>query len=124
MNIWYIILIVMALGAFGGIVNCAIIGELALPQFDPSTNVWRAGWIGNVIVGGTAAVVVWGINGPLAAFDVIGGQLADMKLTVSQLLSSIVVGLGGGNILTQMSQKQAERIANESLAADLVSYFR
>ena len=40
-----------------------------------------------------------------------------MHLTLGQLMSSVVIGLGGGNILTQYAQKQADRVAIENLTA-------
>jgi hypothetical protein len=112
-----IILVVAGLGALGGIVNCAITGEFVNPRFD--AGIWRPGWLGNVLIGSVAAVVVWGVNGPLASVDVFNFKPSDLHLTVSQLLSSIGVGLGGGNILTQMAQKQAERLAKDTLASTL-----
>jgi hypothetical protein len=34
-----------------------------------------------------------------------------------QFMSSVVIGLGGGNILTQYAQKQADRATIENLTA-------
>ncbi len=42
-------------------------------------------------------------------------------LTVAQLLGAVVVGLGGGNILTQMAQRQAERLAKDNLTMALAT---
>jgi len=112
---------IAGLGALGGIANCAITGEFALPQFDRANKVWRPGWIGNVIVGAIAAVVVGGMYGPLAQFVINGTAQAVPQLTVAQLLGAVVVGLGGGNILTQLAQRQAERLAKDNLAATLAA---
>jgi len=121
MNIFHLICIVGLLGALGGITNCLIAGELVLPQFDKTTGVWRPGWIGNVLVGLVAALVVWGANGPFASFDILRdlSQNADLNFTVANLVSSIVVGLGGGNILTQYAQKKAMRTTNIELASSI-----
>src|ERR1043166_1758225 len=86
MTIWQIILIIAGCGAIGGIVNCAISGEFNYPRFDASAKVWRPGWIGNVLVGAVASVVVWGIYGPLASFDLVSGNVTDIHVTVAQLL--------------------------------------
>jgi hypothetical protein len=114
------------LGAFGGFVNCAISGEFHLPHLDRHAKVWRPGWLGNVLAGCVAAVVVWGIYGPLASYDLAGTQPLEVRLTLAQLLTSLVVGLGGGRILTLESQKlilksekDAEREAKISLAETL-----
>jgi hypothetical protein len=117
MTIWQIILLIAGCGAIGGIVNCAISGEFNYPRFDRGAKVWRPGWIGNVLVGAVASVVVWGIYGPLASYDVMTGHVADIHLTVAQLLSSLVIGLSGGKILTLMAEKQAATISKDQLAA-------
>jgi hypothetical protein len=115
MNIWYIFAIVGVMGAIGGITNCAITGEFVSPKFE--AGIWRPGWLGNVVVGIVAAIVVLGLNSPLGPIDIFKVNSSDPHLSISQLLSSIVIGLGGGNILTQMAQKQAERLAKDTLAS-------
>ena len=119
MTILLLILSVAFLGAVGGFANCAIAGESVLPRHDKTTGIWRPGWVGNIIVGAIAAVCVWGLNGPLSSYDLFSTVAPHIPFTISQLVSSIVVGLGGGNILTQLAQKQAERIAKDNLAAAL-----
>ena len=116
MTIWTLIWMIAGLGALGGLANCFITGEFALPQFDSAKRVWRPGWIGNVIIGAIAAVVVGGMYGPLAHFVVTTKAPQEVPpLTVAQLLGAIVVGLGGGNILTQMALRQADRLAKDNL---------
>jgi hypothetical protein len=117
MTIWQIILLIAGCGAIGGIVNCAISGEFNYPRFDFAAKVWRPGWIGNVLVGAVASVVVWGIYGPLASFDLLAGEMTGVHLTVAQLLTSLVIGLSGGKILTLMAEKQAATISKDQLAA-------
>ncbi len=115
MKIWHIFEIVGVMGAIGGITNCAIAGEFAWPKYD--AGIWRPGLFGNIMIGIIAAVVVFAANGPLASIDILQPLPSDLHLSVSQLFSSIVVGLGGGNILTQVAQKQAERMAKDTLAS-------
>ena len=117
MTIWQIILAVAGWGALGGLANCLISGEVGLPRMDSETKVWRPGWIGNVLVGAIAAVVVWGIYGPLAAYDLAAsGKPQAVQLTIAQMLGSTVVGLSGGQILTLLAQKRADEIAKDTLA--------
>jgi len=40
-----------------------------------------------------------------------------VRLTVAQLLTSLVIGLSGGKILTLMAEKQAATISKDQLAA-------
>jgi hypothetical protein len=117
MTIWQIILLIAACGAIGGIVNCAISGEFNYPRFDTAAKVWRPGWVGNVLVGAVASVVVWGVYGPLASYDLLAGEMAGVHLPVAQLLTSLVIGLSGGKILTLMAEKQAATISKDQLAA-------
>jgi hypothetical protein len=119
MNIWVLILLIAALGALGGVVNCAISGEFVSPQFDRAAGIWRPGWIGNVLIGAVAAVVVWGVYGPAASFDIVHGTADDVHVTIAQLLSSLVIGLSGGKILTLLAEKSAAKFKSDQLAATL-----
>jgi len=119
MGITSLVLLVATLGGIGGLANCLVAGELCLPHIDRSAKVWRPGLIGNIFVGAVAAVVVWGIYGPLASFNIISGNLTQASLTIAQLLSSLLVGLSGGRILTTLAEKQAEKVAKENLVKAL-----
>ena len=116
MHITGVIFLVGVLGALGGLTNCFVAGELSPARRDPNTGVWRPGWIGNVLVGGVAAVVVWGIYGPSASVDIIKGNLEDVSLSIAQLFSSLGVGFSGGRILTDIARKQADRVVRDNLA--------
>lgn len=110
---WLIIIAVFAAGCFGGLTNAAIAGELQLPHKDPEAKVFRPGWIGNVLIGGVAALVFWGLYGPMAAAVVIGPEspeAAAAVLRVSELFGALLTGVGGGRLLTAAIDKQiAER---------------
>lgn len=102
-NIWWIILAVFAAGCTGGLTNAAIAGELQLPYKDPEAKVFRPGWIGNVAVGGLAALVFWGLYGPMSGVVVIGpGDLGEPTalLRMSELFGSLLTGVGGGKLLS------------------------
>jgi len=103
------------LGAFGGLVQCAIGGEFHLPHVDKGANTWRPGWVGNILVGGVAAVVFWGFYGPLAGIDLLGTSKVDLHITFGQVIYSVVVGMSGGRILSLEAQKAAERTAKTNL---------
>ena len=116
MDITDCILLTAGLGAVGGFVNCLLSDEVHWPRFDKEARIWRPGVIGNIAVGAIAAVVVWGVYGPAASFDLVKDSPQQLSLTVGQLLSSLVIGLSGGKILTLIAQKQAEQVAKEELA--------
>jgi hypothetical protein len=116
MQIWTICAVVFGAGCFGGLVNALIAGELYLPRIDRRARVWRPGWIGNVIVGGTAAFVFWGLYGPLASVQIIGdGAAPQVVLHVSELLGSVVSGIGGGRLLSAEVDRRLLRSENQAL---------
>ncbi len=106
---WAIIIAVFAAGCFGGLTNAAIAGELGLPHSDAEAKVFRPGWLGNVLVGGVAALVFWGLYGPMAAAVVIGPsnpQGSPAVLHVSELFGALLTGVGGGRLLTAAVAKE------------------
>ncbi len=105
--------LVAALGALGGVVKCAIAGEFNQPHGDTGGKVWRPGWLGHVLVGAVASVVIWGVYGPIASVEV--GTVEAVKVTFSQLLSSILVGISGSTILTLLSQREAEKHTRDTM---------
>jgi len=104
-------------GCFGGLVNALITGELHLPRLDKKARVWRPGWFGNVIVGGTAAVVFWGLYGPSAAAEIpIDGHAVKIALHISELVGGIVSGIGGSRLLTAEIDKRVLKNENDALS--------
>jgi hypothetical protein len=124
MGVLELIACVGGAGALGGLATCAIEKEFGLPHFDKKTKTWRPGWLGNVLVGAIAAIAVWGMYGPLSTYDLAIGTGPRVTLTVSQLVTSILVGLSGGQILTLMAQKAADKIAKAELADTLREMIR
>lgn len=113
MKIQELIIFIGCLGAIGGITNCAITGEFALPKIE--NNSWRPGWIGNVLIGTIAAIVIAGMYGPIAGYDVIKNTGLPESLKISEITGAIIIGIGGGNILTQLSRNQAGNITKNNL---------
>ncbi len=97
-------------GAVGGFANCLIAGEFVLPSYDKVTKIFRPGWIGVVLVGGIAAVVVSSLYGlvPYTAEE-------KTSITIAQIAGCIVIGLSGGTILTQVAQKKADELTKRNL---------
>jgi hypothetical protein len=103
----------MLMGAVGAIANCIIVeGGFVVPrkvQKDPAKVVLDFGWIGTVILGATAAAATY--------------LLGTADLGAARMLGiSLVVGVGGGNVLTSLSQKQQSeilRIQVDALQASL-----
>ena len=65
------------------------------------------GGIGNMLIGGAAAFVFWGLNGPLAKAIILGSVAAtassvEPALTVGEMCGSLIAGLGGGQLLSAL----------------------
>jgi hypothetical protein len=111
--IWVILAVVFVVGCLGGVLNSLIAGEMVLPGRDEETKVYRPGWIGTMVVGGFAALVIWGLYGPLSTALLIfakgnpaGSVQPAAALSVAETLGAVVTGIGGGRILTNEVQKK------------------
>lgn len=118
MKIPLITLLVLACGAVGGLVNALLAGDLHLPHREE--NIYSPGWIGNVVVGAVAALVFWGLYGPMAKVAVIGNTAPDIPaaFTIAELAGSVVTGIGGGRILSnEVDKKTLEKKSKELVDA-------
>lgn len=103
----------VAMGAIGAIANCVLVeGGFVLPRRvlkDKGTVVLDSGWLGTILLGAVAAAATF--------------LLGTSELPLTRMLGiSVIVGVGGGNVLTSLSQKhQTEvlKIQAEALEASL-----
>jgi hypothetical protein len=139
MELWVITLVVAGAGAVGGL-GAALVSEdkgFRLPAkfvdpANPSSKVWRPGWIGLIFIGALAAVVSWGLYGDLAQQDFFGGggpnvgddpaeeedEGGNHGITLSALVGAVLVGMGGSKFLsTQVDKKLLENTATAAAAA-------
>jgi hypothetical protein len=120
-SIWLILLFVAVAGAVGGVVNAFMTDNgFLLPKSDSTSNgtILRPGYIGNVLVGSVAAVVSWGLYGPLANYQVAGTQPASsapdspwLGLSLSSLVGAVLIGIGGARWLSSEVDKTLLRAA-------------
>jgi len=110
--LWLMILAVFVAGCVGGsiplLTNRQRFGSRGLVYEKKACSTWFPGSLGHVLVGGVAAVVFWGLYGPLGEGAILGGDpnsTGDAKLSLANLMGSVVVGIGGPDWL----QAQAER---------------
>ncbi|HEY3054478.1 MAG TPA: hypothetical protein VGK31_00960 [Thermoanaerobaculia bacterium] len=96
MQIYAVAILVCVCGGIGGFVNALLAGDLHLPHREG--NVYSPGWIGNVVIGAIAALVFWGLYGPMAKVAVIGSTQSGVPIafTVAELAGSVVTRIGGG----------------------------
>lgn len=115
MFVLVVVLVILASGALGGFINALLAGDLHLPH--RRGKIYSPGWIGNVVIGAVAALVYWGLYGPLAKSLVLGATAtASATLTVAEIAGSILTGVAGGRILTSEVEKKALVQARNMLA--------
>ena len=127
MNIFWLITVVAAIGAVGGLLNSVVSGELHFPRTDVRARVWRPGWVGNVLAGAGAGFASWALNGPLGGLDFYQLAPADLHFTPAQAASALLIGFGGGRFLTGESRRlilQYERDEEKQARLDLAKVAR
>ena len=125
MTLWVLLAIVFLAGAAGGVVNAWMSDNgFMLPRTEESggNRFIRPGFLGNIITGGVAASVSWGLYGPFAAAYIVGGPTpgatgAALGLTLSSLVGAVLVGVGGARWLTAEVDKKLLRAAGTALAS-------
>ena len=128
MTIWGLAGVIAVAGALGG-VAAALLSEdkgFVLPKkIDNASSgtIYRPGFVGLIFVGALAAVVSWGLYGPLANANIVGGEQTgkparhDYGLTLAGLSGAIVVGLGGSKWLSSQVDKTLLKDAAVTAAA-------
>lgn len=149
MGLWLGLLLVTAGGVIGGAINALMTDNgFALPKYETQNGIriFRPGFAGNMLIGGVAAAVSWGLYGPASGQALIvdrpsgsvpaapeGGSKADAPapqtvLTLASLVGAVMVGVGGARWLSNESDKNLLRAAaseaargnqNEQLATKL-----
>ena len=122
MNVWFPLLAIFAAGAIGGLANLLLAGDgFHLPKYDPPTGIYLPGFLGNIAIGGIAAVVSWGLYGPFSSTVIIGaGRLDghdDPSVTLASRVGAILVGTGGARWLASEVDKRLFRSAAAEAAA-------
>jgi hypothetical protein len=121
MSLWVALLIIFLAGAVGGVVNALISDNgFILPRTEQTggNSIIRPGFLGNILIGGVAACVSWGLYGPFAAVSIVGGPTspagsagAAAGLLLSSLVGAVLVGVGGARWLTNEVDKKLLRAA-------------
>jgi hypothetical protein len=118
MTVWVMLLYVFLAGVIGGIANALMTDNgFALPKSENTitgTKILRPGFLGNMLIGGVAAALSWGIYGPLANLPIaITGAnpsatatSAQVGLYLSSLAGALLIGVGGARWLTSEVDKK------------------
>ena len=101
---------VFGAGAVGGVVNALLTENgFVLPRREwvNGVGVLRPGFLLNVFVGGVAGAVSWGLYGPFASRNVIGGaEGGEVGLTLAALVGAVLVGVAGARWLTSEADRK------------------
>ena len=113
---WKILLVVSGAGAAGGLLNALMSNSgIVLPHLMAvaGSNVLVPGFFGNVLVGGVAAVISFGLYGPFSNMAVLrtGQSNPDAtprsaQLTLAALAGAALVGYSGSRWITAEADKQ------------------
>ncbi|MGQ0615253.1 MAG: hypothetical protein ACT4PV_16090 [Planctomycetaceae bacterium] len=112
-----IAVVIAGAGLLGGLVSSFLANQFKLPKLDLQAGVFMPGWIGNAIVGAIAALVLWGLYGPLASAVVIGdgSEAVKASLRMADVAGALVTGLGGSKILAAEVDKRLLAKTNDNL---------
>lgn len=118
-SVWGILGAVAGAGAAGGCVN-ALLSNNGFPLPKTASGVFQPGVLGNLILGAFAAVITWGLYGPLKDSVLIGrqppGEVA-ATLTVTALAGAALAGAGGARVVSNEIDKRFLRTAGANAAA-------
>ena len=124
-----ILLYVLIAGSAGGVVNALMTDNgFLLPKSEKvndKTSIFRPGYLGNVLIGAVAAVVSWGLYGPLSAYYIAGTEQAlaanaapdKVGLSLASLVGAILIEVGGARWLTSEVDKNLRAAAVEAAGA-------
>jgi hypothetical protein len=134
-SIWLMLGLIFLAGAVGGTVNAFMTDNgFLLPKAEETANgatVLRPGYLGNVLIGAIAALVSWGLYGPLGAFLIAGTDEAlkanvspdKVGLSLASFVGALLVGIGGARWLSSEVDKNllratAAQAAGKNSSAD------
>jgi hypothetical protein len=124
MTFWLILVVVWVAGGVGGAINALMTDNgFVLPKSAATDDgrILRPGFLGNILIGGVAALISWGLYGPFAAHPLIGASAVassePVMLSLSGFVGAVLVGVGGARWLTNEVDKTLLRAAASQAAA-------
>ena len=116
-------------GAVGGIINALVSDNgFIKPREETAENVTiiRPGFAGNILLGGVAAFISWGLYGAFSSAIVYGAAngagTTEVSVTISSIAGAVLVGIGGARWLTNEVDKRLLRTAASTAAASRESF--
>ena len=116
-------------GAVGGVINALVSDNgFIKPREETAENVTiiRPGFAGNILLGGVAAFISWGLYGAFSSTIVYGAVSGagsqEVSVTISSIAGAVLVGIGGARWLTNEVDKRLLRTAASTAAASRESF--
>ena len=116
-----VLLLIVIAGAVGGVINALTSDNgFALPQTESTTGggkILRPGFLGNVLLGALAAVLLFALYGPLQNVVLVGERAGDRddqpaaSLSLSALAGAALTGVGGARLITSEVDKRLLKAA-------------
>ena len=113
-------------GTIGGSVNALLSdnGFMMPTRIDEGGyRIIKPGYLGNMLIGGIAALVSWGLYGPYAAINLFGGYNSTLQtspgVTLASFVGGILVGIAGSRWLSNEVDKTLLRAAASEAASDI-----
>ncbi len=117
-TVWAILGCIAAAGMVGGFFNAMAVKPgtfLHMPSFRKahSGDLVQLGFLSNMLLGGFAAVISWGLYGPLKDAVLVGTNPGALpaNLTVTALVGAAVAGAGGTRVVTNEIDKRILKTA-------------
>jgi membrane associated rhomboid family serine protease len=120
-SIGSLLVLIVAVGAAGGLLNAFFAtGGFEMPSMQSLPNgkwQWDPGFIGNIVVGALAAVILGAIYGPLGDF-VLGGPTPPQPalMTLRSFAGAALSGIGGSRLLSQAVDKRYSQATEDNLS--------
>ena len=120
MAVFYV-LVWMGAGLLGGLLNAYFAEEgLILPRYDTlpgGQRILRPGFIGNVVVGAVAAIVLTSLYSPIGTLRIQTAMVERYDLTVGAVMGAFLNGLGGARLLTQEVGRRYDELVKRQMSA-------
>lgn len=116
--------VIVGAGAVGGVVNALLSSNngfgIQWPK-EATGGILQLGVLGNVLLGAFAALITWGLYGPLKDAILLGsapaGQLP-ANLTVTAVVGGALAGAGGARVISGELDKKGYQIAGVKAALE------
>ena len=122
-SVWEMAGVIAAAGAVGGVVNALLSSSNGYSVQWPKDkgDILQLGVLGNVLLGTFAALITWGLYGPLKDAVLLGSTPAGglpVNLTVTAAVGAALAGAGGARVVSNELDKQVLRVTGAKAAQE------